>query len=129
VPVNLHAQVEHDALAGQLEQPGLAVLERKGAKERRQVDPRDAQHAGDVAGGDVAIDHDQGEVRRRELERRMREDGRCRERDLPAVRPQVREQAPHQPRVVGLAEDLLFVAGHHDAASSSSNCCWRASSA
>ena len=50
-----------------------------------------------------------------------------RERHVPAVRAQIAQQPPHQPRVVGLAEDLLVVA--HDAASSSSSSCLRWSSA
>ena len=40
------------------------------------------------------------------------------------VRPQVREQPPHQARVVRLAEDLFVVNGAHDAASSSSSSCF-----
>ncbi len=124
VRVHLHAHVEHDALPGQLQGPGLDVLRREGAGEGGEIEQGDDAESRDVAGRDVGVDDELRQVRRRELRRRVGHDGSHRHGDLPAVRAEVAEQPAHQPRVVGLPEDLLFVDRHQEAASSSSSS-WR----
>ena len=80
--------------------------------------PRPAE----IADRDVAIDHDLGQVRRREVESRVPDDGDDGDRHLAAVRTQVRQQPPHQAAVVGTTEDVVV---DHDAFSSSSSNCLR----
>ena len=48
----------------------------------------------------------------RQLEHRVGDDRREREQRVGAVGPQVDQQPPHQPRVVGLADDVFVVSAH-----------------
>jgi hypothetical protein len=126
---DLHPQVEHDPLPGRLHRPRLQELEAERHHEDGEVERGKARESGDVAGRDVAVDDQLGQIGRRELQRRMRDDGGNRQRDVAAVRPEVSHQPPHQPSVVRLAEGLLLVSRHgtcHQlAASSSSSSCFR----
>ena len=54
VPVDLHAQVEHDALAGQLHGVRLHVLARERTEEDAEEPQRHPVQPRQVAGGDVA---------------------------------------------------------------------------
>ena len=112
VTVDLHAHVEHDALAGHLQHPRLQVLERERAEQDRQKAERDAIEAGQIAGRDVAVDGHFHEVRLRQLQDGGADDRRQRHDHLQPIRPQITEQPPHQHRVVGLAEDFFVVDGH-----------------
>ena len=109
VRVQLHPQVVHDALAGQLHHPGLHVLEREGAGQDRQVDPRDVHQSAQVAGGDVRVDDQLGQVRRRQLQHRVRDDGRKRHQHRSPVRAQIAQQPPHEAAVVGFADYVVVL--------------------
>ena len=109
VPVNRHPQVEHDSLAGQLHRPRLHVLGDEGAGEDGQIQRRQPIEAGEPAGRDVTIDGQLDQVRLRELRGRPGNNRDERNPDLTPVRAQVRQETPHQPGVVRLAEDLVFV--------------------
>jgi len=61
----------------------------------------------------MPVDRRLDQVRLCELCRGAGEDRHERDADLTPVRAQVREQAPHQPRVVGLAEDFVVVEAAH----------------
>ena len=95
---------------------------RNDAIERDQIQRGDRAQPAKIADRDVSIDHDLGQVRRRQIESRVPDDGGHCQCDLTAVRPQVREQPPHQAAVVGTAEDVVV---DHDAFSSSSSNCLR----
>ena len=92
---------------------------------------------GEVPLRDVLVDGDLDEIRRRQLGHRVADERQERTGDVPLVRTQVRQQAAHQPRVVGLAEDFFFVERHgcrgtgpaYEAASSSSSSCFLYNSA
>ena len=113
--VDLHAHVEHDALADHLHHVGLGVLERERRNQHRQVHQRDVVEAGKVALGDVLVDGDLDQIRRRELRHRVADQRQQRTGHVPLVRTQVPQQAAHEPRVVGLAEDFFFVERHEGA--------------
>ena len=49
VPVDLHAHVEHDALADHLHQPGLHVFEHEAAGEHQEEPHRDPADAAEIA--------------------------------------------------------------------------------
>ena len=69
VPVDLHAQVEHDALPGHLQHPGLEVLERERAEQdRRGRASAMRSRPGQVAGGDVLVDRELHQVGLRQLQ-------------------------------------------------------------
>ena len=124
MPVDGHAQIEHDALAGHLHRPGLQVFEGEPRHEDGEVRQCQPLEAVETADGDEPIDGQLDQVRLRELRRRAGDDGDERDADLAPVRPQVRQQPAHQTRVVRLAEDFVVVSGRHDAASSSSSSCF-----
>ena len=109
VPVDLHPQVVHDALADELHRVGLRVLEREGSDENAEEDERDPVEAREVALRDVLVYRELRQVRLAELEERVGDDRGERPDGLPCVGPQVSHQAPHQPRVVGLAEYFFLV--------------------
>ena len=110
VRVDLHPQVEHDPLPGQLHHPGLQVLEQRSRRRARAGTPPRCRSARPVsrwrcsgrwpacirygcASCSTALGDDRDE----------------RQRDLRPVRPQVSQQPPHQPAVVGLADDVFVV--------------------
>ncbi len=109
VRVQLHPQVVHDALAGQLHHPGLHVLERERTGQDRQVDPRDVHQSTQIAGWDVRVDDQLGQVRRGQLQHRVRDDGRKRHQHRSPVRPQITQQPPHETAVVGFADDVVVL--------------------
>ena len=113
VAVDRHPQVEHDPLTGHLHRPGLEVFRGKRTDENDEVERGEPIEASEPAGGDKAIDRGLDEVRLGELGGGAGDDGDECNGHLPPVRPQVRQQAPHQPRVVRLAEDFFFVEGSH----------------
>ena len=112
VGVNLHAHVEHDALADHLHHVGLCVFEGERRDQHREVCERDVVQPGTVSLRDVLIDGDLDEIRRCQLDNRVADERQERTGDVPLVRTQVRQQAAHQPRIVGLAEDFFFVERH-----------------
>jgi hypothetical protein len=61
--------------------------------------------------GDVAVDGDLDEIRLHQRRHGADDDRDEGEGDLAPVRAQVLQQAPHEPRVVGLAENVV-VRGH-----------------
>ena len=111
VAVDGHAQIEHDPLAGQLQGPGLDVFRHERQDENGQVDAGKPVEASQAIGGDVAVDRNLDEIRLRERCDSAGHDGHQRQQHLPPVRPQVVKQPAHQPRVVGLPEDVVVV-GH-----------------
>jgi hypothetical protein len=127
--VDLHPQVKHDSLPGQLQQPRLQVIEYERSGKRREIQRGDERQPLDVAPRNVAIDDELDEIGRRQLEHRMSDDGGRRQHDVRFVRPQVRDQTPHQSRVVRFSENVFVVNGHYEAASSSSSSCLRYNSA
>ena len=88
------------------------------SRERRRQDgevDRSARRSRPVElpGRDVAVDRELDEIRLRELRRpRSTMIATKRQRDLRQYGQQVRQQPPHQPRVVGFAEDFFVVRGH-----------------
>ena len=75
----------------------------------REVPERDPVDAGEVAGRDEAVDRLLHQVGLRELQHRVGDDGRQRQRRLEPVRPQVPQQAPHQARVVRFSDYVVVV--------------------
>ena len=122
--INLHPQVEHDLLPRHLHRPGLQILERKRRQQYGEIHRRDLRETTDVSRRDVAIEHQLCQEWRRELDDRVADDGGAGKDDVAAVRSQVSEQTPHQPRVVGLSENVFLVhhLRHEASSSSSSNC-------
>src|SRR6266516_4291326 len=112
--VNLHPEIEHDALSGELHHPGLQVLGRERRDEDGEIQPAKAIQPGELSGGDVAVDGDLDQVRLRQRGRRTRDDGNERDRDVPPVWTQIVQQPPHQASVVGFPEDFVVVKGHND---------------
>ena len=111
--VDLHAHVEHDPLPGRLQQPGLGELEAEAdATQDREVPERDPVDAGQVAGRDVAVDRLLHQVGLRQLQHRVGDDRRQRQRRLQPVGTQVSQQAPHQARVVRFSDYVVVVGGH-----------------
>ena len=81
---------------------------------------------------DVAVDGDLGQEGPGQLQHAVTMSSRMETATAGPVRAQVAEQPLHEPRVVGLAQDLVFVEfvlGHSAASSSCSSCCSRTSSA
>ena len=61
--------------------------------------------------GHVAIDGDLGEVGAEDVRQRLQDDGGERDAGLPLVGAQILEQAAHEPAVIRLADDVVFVGG------------------
>ena len=114
--VDLHAHVEHDALPDHLHHVGLGVLERERRNQHGQVDQRDVVEAGKIALGDVLVDGDLDQIRRRELRHRVADQREQRTGHVPLMGTEVPQKAPHEARVVGLAEDVFFVERHEHGA-------------
>jgi len=123
VPEQLDPQVVHRALADVRRQDVLGVPECRRCEQDPEVcgtkryEQPEALGRGDAAADcrrDGLVDEELRDDRRCDVgERQQHQEAEC-DRDEPAIRPQVRKQAPHEPRVVGLAEDLIFLeeAGH-----------------
>ena len=129
VAEDLRAHVIHDLLAGPLHEVGLGELEHVGEAECADVDEGDlgdagggrrAEMAGQPSGlgtaihgvvGHVAIDGDLGEVGAKDIRKRLEDDGSEGDAGLPLVGAQVLEQTAHQPAVIRLADDVVFVGG------------------
>jgi hypothetical protein len=107
--VDLHAHVEHDALAGQLQDPRLQELQRERAQQDGKKQQGDAIEAGEIAGGDVLVDRHLHQVRLGELKAGAGHDGRERQRHVAAIGPQIPQQPAHQQRIVGFAERFFVV--------------------
>ena len=127
--IDLHSHVVHDSLTGDLQRPRLHVFEGERQQQRGQERRRNQVDAAQIAARDVAIDRNLHQPRLHELQRGSRDDCRQRDGHLGLVRPQVAEQAPHQHGVVSFSDNVFFVNRHQLAASSSSSCCFRKSSA
>ena len=97
---------------GQLHRPGLDVFGGERRDQDGQVEQREPVEPVEAAGGDVAVDGHLDQVRLRQRGGAADDDRAERHADLPPVRPQVLQQPPHQPRVVGFAEDFVVVDGH-----------------
>ena len=122
MPVNLHPQVEHDPLPGELHHPRLQILGREGGDEDAQIQGAEAIEAGELAGGDVAVDGDLDQIRLRQRGGRTGKNRDQRHGHFPPVGTEIVQQAPHEARVVGFAKDFVVVQCHDAASSSSSNC-------
>ena len=111
--VDLHAQVVHDPLPGELHRVGLDELQ--GESRNEHADEQQAQSIQplQVSHRNVAIDGDFQEIGLRQLDERAGDDGRQRHRHLQPVRPQIAQQTTHEPRVVRLAEHFFFVKSGH----------------
>ncbi len=107
--VDLHAQVEHDALPQHLGEPRLPELEEERGDEEGEEGQRNARDAVEIAGGNVAVDGQLGEPRLGELRQRARQDGHEPQRHVQPVRAQVAQQTAHEPPVIGLPENVLLV--------------------
>ena len=131
--VNLHAQVEHDALPRHLQRQSSA---RTRARTRRSAWPRRAtaieRNAVDVPRRDVDVDDLRGQPGRHELQRRRpRESTTSATRTARQCGRRYMQQPAHQPRVVRFAENVFFVhvvvsrrsTAQLAASSSSSSCC------
>ena len=71
VAVDRHAQVEHDALAGQLHRPGLHVFGRERQRPgRTTIDAASRSEPVELTGRDVPVDGDLDQIRLRERRRR-----------------------------------------------------------
>ena len=108
-----HPHVEHDPLARQLHRPRLHVFRRERKDENADVEERQPVQPVRLAGGDMPIDGDLHEVRLKERGDGAEEQRDERDANLPPVRPQVRQQPPHQPCVVGLSENFVVVRAAH----------------
>ncbi len=117
VAENLAAQIKHDLLPCPLHEVGLQELEQKREHQQAEVDRRNLRDAGERAraeptpqacgrsfnGRQVTVDGDLHQVRPQHICKSLENDRTYRHRHLPAVGPQVGEQSPHQPAIVGLA--------------------------
>jgi hypothetical protein len=112
VSKDAHAQVKHDALSRHLHRVGLNEFQPERRDEDDQKQQRKPGHTRQIAAGDVFVDCDLQQIGLRKLQRRGANDGGQCHRDLHGVRSQVAHQAPHQPRVVGFAENFFFVKAH-----------------
>ena len=110
--VNLHPQVVHDALPGQLHHPRLDVLERERGEQHGQKLPGDHRQAAEILVRNVVVDRNPRKVRRRELEHRAGDDRHQRDGDLRLVGTQIAQQPLHQAAVVGFA-DYIFIVNRH----------------
>ena len=128
--VDLHPQIEHDPLPHHLHRPCLHVLEHERAGENEQKRQGDTIEAIELARCNVVVDGNHRQPGLGELERGPGQNrGQGNSHGLP-VRTQVAEQAPHEPRVVRLAQNLGFVKRHgYDSSSASSSNCFRCSPA
>ena len=125
VAEELLPHVVHHPLAHVLRREGVAEVEQETQDHGDDIRCGDAVQTGEVLGYDVPVDGDLDEVRLRERRGASSEDRDEGSHDLAAVRTEIRQQTPHQPGVVGSAEDVLLLERHYEAASSSSSSCFR----
>ena len=106
---NLHPQIEDGALADPLCKIGIRVLDQTADDEDDQEQrDRDKQTAFVVV-GDIGVDGNFGEIRTHSFHRADDEGHDDTTGNVPLVRPQILDQAPHQPRIVGFTECFFFV--------------------
>ena len=111
---DLGAQVVHDPLSQPGGQQSLRVLEDEAQHDgRKEKDGQEGELA-PVSLRDGLVEGDLGQVGADDREPGRQHEKEHGSRHLKRVGPQVAEQPGHQPRVVGLAEDLLFVGAAHD---------------
>ncbi len=119
VLVDLHAHVEHDALAGHLQNPRLQVLERERREQDGKKRQRNPVEPRQIRSRDMPIDRHLHQIWLRELQHRSEDDRGERDDDAEAVRPEITQQPPHQDGVVGLTEDFFVVVGQNQLPASS----------
>ena len=121
--LDAHPEVEDDALAGDLHQIGLRELERVGQHQHGEEDTGEHAEPLQLSGHDVLVDSQFGEVGRRKLQCRETDDrGECPSDGHP-MRAHEANEPPHEPAVIGLAQDIVVRhgdpgAGHQDTSSS-----------
>ena len=130
---HLHPQFIHDLLSHELRDVVLPVAYGGADHQGAQVQRREHRHPAHVPDPDVSVDRDFHKVRTGQIGGRghqQQNDGR---RHGAPVRSHIAQQPAHQPRIIGLAEDLVFLemCTHRTGASrsaasssSSSNCFW-----
>ena len=126
VAENLLAQVVHDFLSHQLHGERLDKLQDKGQKDRRQEnDQADLENAGErivteeareefgnLGAGrrvQVAVHFHLRQVGWNRLQEAEKQNRGQRKQRYSSVRQEIPQQALHQPRVIGLAENFFFV--------------------
>src|SRR6185312_866347 len=121
---DLAAEIEHDLLAGPLHEVGLGKLAEVGNEEGSEIDAGDlgdagpgivAEPAGEPLGlgrgmaGHIAVDGDGDEVGSGYVADGLDEDGDDGNADSELVGSEIGEQAAHEARVIGFANDFVVV--------------------
>ena len=106
---DLAPHVLHDPLPGHLHDVVLPEAHDEGGGEGQEVEPGHPGEARRVAGRDVAVDRDLGEVRPHEVDPGLGDDQGEGGRHRARVRAQVAEEPPQQLEVVALGGDRVVV--------------------
>jgi hypothetical protein len=109
VPEDLAPQVLHHSLPDPGRQQRPPVLERRGEGQGQSEGDRQPGQKAVVGVRDGIVDRDFRQPRADELESRSENEHSDRYHDLSAVGPDVGEEAPHKPRIIGFAQ-LVFLA-------------------